>query len=84
MKAQATVATLGLCHLRKGVDACVIGLDDSECCQRLREMGLTVGTRCRIRQVAPLGDPVEIEFRGCRLCVRRAEAAGIQVETIAG
>ncbi len=54
----------------------------SETLQRIQEMGLTVGTTFRVVKIAPLGDPVEIDVRGYRLCLRRAETQGIEVETI--
>ena len=45
--------------------------------RRLMELGLVPGTEVRFVKVAPLGDPMEIEVRGCRLSVRRDEAAEI-------
>lgn len=48
--------------------------------QRLLAMGLLPGTEVRVVQVAPLGDPVEIEFNGMRLSLRRADAAAVQIE----
>jgi len=50
--------------------------------RRLAEMGLVEGTEFTVVKVAPLGDPIEIELRGCRLCLRRKDAGGIQVECI--
>jgi Fe2+ transport system protein FeoA len=47
---------------------------------RLLEMGLTPGTELAILGAAPLGDPLELEVRGYRLSIRRAEAARVQVE----
>lgn len=49
---------------------------------RLQEMGLTVGTEFRVVKVAPFGDPIEIDFRGTRLCLRRAEAVGFVLERL--
>jgi Fe2+ transport system protein FeoA len=43
--------------------------------RRLMEMGLTPGTAISLVNVAPLGDPVEIELRSGRLSIRRHEAA---------
>ena len=37
-----------------------------------------------IVNVAPLGDPLEIEVRACRLSIRRAEAARIEVGPVSG
>lgn len=48
--------------------------------KRLQEMGLTVGTEFKVTKVAPLGDPIEIELRGYRLCLRKAETDGFLVE----
>lgn len=50
--------------------------------RRLMEMGLLPGTRVEVRRVAPLGDPIELRLRGYALCIRRAEAADIEVEQI--
>lgn len=46
---------------------------------RLLEMGLTPGVVVRVVAQAPLGDPLEVEVRGYRLSIRRAEAARIAV-----
>ncbi len=48
--------------------------------RRLVELGLLPGTRVELEGVAPLGDPVRLRLRGCRLCLRREEAEGIFVE----
>jgi len=50
--------------------------------RRLMEMGLVPGTEVRVTNVAPLGDPLEIEVRACRLSIRRREAAQILVEPL--
>lgn len=47
--------------------------------RRLMEMGLVPGTEVVLRNVAPLGDPLEIEVRHGRLSIRRLEAAQIRV-----
>ncbi len=47
--------------------------------QRLLAMGLLPGVEVEVVQVAPLGDPVEIAFRGMRLSLRKADAAAVTV-----
>jgi len=47
--------------------------------RRVMEMGLVPGTEVIVRNVAPLGDPLEIEVRHARLSIRKHEAAQIQV-----
>lgn len=48
--------------------------------RRILDMGLVKGTRLKVLRVAPLGDPIEIVFKGIYLTLRKKEATGIQVE----
>ncbi len=50
--------------------------------RRILDMGLVKGTRFKVLRVAPLGDPIEIVFKGVYLTLRKQEAAGVQVEKI--
>ena len=50
--------------------------------QRLLEMGLTIGTKIKIKRYAPLGDPIEIMIRNYRLSIRRNEARHIIVQKV--
>jgi ferrous iron transport protein A len=47
--------------------------------RRLADLGFLPRTEIRVLRCAPLGDPVEYELRGYRLCLRRAEAARVMV-----
>jgi ferrous iron transport protein A len=49
---------------------------------RLLEMGLTPGAVVAVVGRAPLGDPLEIEVRGYRLSIRKAEAARVEVDPL--
>ena len=42
---------------------------------RLLEMGMTEGVVVTLTRRAPFGDPLEIELRGTRLCLRKDDAA---------
>ncbi|MCF3651417.1 FeoA family protein [Synoicihabitans lomoniglobus] len=48
---------------------------------RLREMGLLPGTALKLVRTAPLGDPLEIKFRGYNLTLRKTEADHVMVTT---
>ncbi len=50
--------------------------------RRLMELGLVPGTEIRVVNVAPLGDPLELAVRGCRLSIRREEAQAIELEQV--
>lgn len=47
--------------------------------RRIMDMGLIKGTRFKVVRVAPLGDPMEILFKGLHLALRKNEAEGIFV-----
>ncbi len=75
-----TTATTSLDELDAGSHGTIVGIGcpgPVRC--RLMDMGLTPGTEVRIEGVAPLGDPIIVCARGCRLGLRRTEASGITV-----
>ncbi len=47
---------------------------------RLLAMGLLPGVLIHVVGVAPLGDPMMVQFGGCRLSLRLEEAATLTVE----
>jgi ferrous iron transport protein A len=74
---------LSLDQLRIGQRACIAGVEgDDSVVQRLMEMGLLEGEYVEVIGVAPLGDPLEIQLRDYRLCLRRSEAARIVVHEV--
>jgi len=69
--------------LRQGMVVRVSAVEsDSVDCRRLEEMGLTAGTQFRVVKVAPFGDPIEIDVRGYRLCLRKGETLGYVLESV--
>ncbi len=60
----------------------VLVTSDNEETIRLQEMGLTAGTHFRVVKVAPFGDPIEIELRGYRLCLRKRETDCFEIELV--
>jgi ferrous iron transport protein A len=74
---------LTLADLDAGRHARVIDvLGDDSIAVRIMEMGIIQGEPLRVVGWAPLGDPMEVELRGYRLSLRKAEAARITIETI--
>ena len=45
--------------------------------ERLADLGFVPGTPVQVVRKAPLGDPIEVEIRGYRLCLRAEEAAAV-------
>jgi ferrous iron transport protein A len=52
----------------------------SEISRRLGDLGFVPGTVLSVVRRAPLGDPVELDLRGYRLCLRLEQLAGLRVE----
>jgi ferrous iron transport protein A len=72
---------ISLSELRVGDEARVAGfVAGSAYADQLMRLGLIPGTALRIRRIAPLGDPVEIRFRGFSLALRPREAACLLLE----
>ena len=71
---------LTFAELRVGMKATVVTVDkDAAFCDRLLEIGLTPGAEFKVVKVAPFGDPVEIDIRGYRLCLRKSECCCLRV-----
>lgn len=67
--------------LKAGEKAVVKEYDEkNDIMSYLVEMGLLVGTSLELIKFAPLGDPLEIRFRGYHLSIRRSIAKRILVE----
>lgn len=47
---------------------------------RIRELGFVPGTTVAVLRRGPLGDPVHLELRGYRICLRKADLAPVHVE----
>ena len=51
--------------------------------QRLLALGLMPGMQVKLVRVAPLGDPIAIEFQNQCVSLRKAEAEAVQVKILA-
>ena len=43
-------------------------------------MGFVKGAELKVKKVATLGDPIELNLKGYDICLRREEAKNIEVE----
>jgi len=80
MAATASTAPHCLADLPPGSVARIAAVDpQSPIGRRLLDLGFVPGTQVRVVRRAPLGDPVEYELRGYRVCLRRSEALRVEV-----
>ena len=74
---------LHLVDLKMGQVGKVIGLHNKPAIKRrLMDMGLTKGVIVKVKKIAPLGDPIDIELRGYELCIRKDDLREIDIEVI--
>lgn len=73
-----------LSDLQLGQSAIVTGIHNENRLirRRLLDMGITTGVKVKIKKIAPLGDPVDIELRGYELCLRKSDIENIDIEVI--
>ena len=73
-----------LADLFIGQKAKVIKLNtiDKALRRRLLDMGITEGVQIKVKRIAPLGDPYDIELRGYELCLRKKDLSLIDVEVM--
>lgn len=50
--------------------------------RRLLDMGITKNVEIKLKKIAPMGDPVDIELRGYELCLRLDDLKNIDIEVI--
>lgn len=81
-KVKETIVSLS--KLKKGQKGKVVFLHtkDKGLRRRLLDMGITEGVLVRIKKIAPLGDPIDIELRGYELCLRKKDLNDIDVEVV--
>lgn len=73
---------LTLKDTQPGMVVRIDSLGDTELKQRLMTMGLIPGTRVKILNSAPFGDPIAIRLRSYNLAMRRDDAAHIEVSQV--
>lgn len=85
MKKKLNIGEQGhLSDLVIGQRAKVLALhnDNKALRRRLLDMGITSGVEIKLKKIAPLGDPVDIEIRGYELCLRLDDLKNIDIEVI--
>lgn len=80
MPAASAETAVHLADLQVGEQATVVGFRERGAyTENLLRLGLIPGTTFQVLRRAPLGDPLEIQFRGFALALRPAEAGDLIV-----
>ncbi len=59
-----------------------INISNKQIKRHLLDMGITRGVKVKIKKIAPMGDPIDIELRDYELCLRKADLKQIEVEVV--
>ncbi len=75
---------MNLSELKVGQKAKVLKLniEDKQIKRHLLDMGITRGVVIKVKKIAPMGDPIDLELRDYELCIRKADLAQIEVEVV--
>ncbi len=73
-----------LSELKVGNRAKIVKLnvENREIRRHLLDMGLTRGVEVKVKKIAPVGDPIDIELRDYELCISKSDLSQIEVEVI--
>ena len=69
-----------LSSLSVGKTCLIRSIESEELKVGLMELGITLGERIIISDLAPLGGPIAIRFNGTKIAIRKEDAARIIVE----
>ena len=73
-----------LSELKVGEHAKIVKLnvENKEIRRHLLDMGLTRDVEVKVKKIAPIGDPIDIELRDYELCISKSDLSQIEVEVI--
>ena len=75
----AAVASVRLTELEPGRKGRITADPAAQVPERLLDLGFVPGTEVAVVRRGALGDPVELELRGYRICVRRKDLSELRV-----
>ena len=73
-------AILRLSDLKRGEEAKIKQVEQSDITEKLLEMGCLPGERIRVEHIAPLGGPIAISVVGYKFSLRKSDAAHVILE----
>jgi len=73
-----------LSELKVGQKARIVRLNiqNKEIRRHLLDMGLTRGVEVKVKKIAPVGDPIDIELRDYELCISKSDLRQVEVEVV--
>ena len=73
-----------LSELKIGQKAIVkkLNFENRQIRRHLLDMGVTRGVKVKVKKIAPMGEPIDLELRGYELALRKSELKNIEAEVV--
>ena len=71
MKNKGQICNLSELKIMQQAIVTNINIKNKNIKRHLLDMGITKGVKIKIKKIAPMGDPVDIELRGYELAIRK-------------
>lgn len=78
MKNKGQICNLSELKIMQQAIVTNINIKNKNVKRHLLDMGITKGVKIKIKKIAPMGDPVDIELRGYELAIRKKDLKDIE------
>ena len=78
MKNKGQICNLSELKIMQQAIVTNINIKNKNIKRHLLDMGITKGVKIKIKKIAPMGDPVDIELRGYELAIRKKDLKDIE------
>ncbi len=78
MKNKGQICNLSELKIMQQAIVTNINIKNKNIKRHLLDMGITKGVKIKIKKIAPMGDPIDIELRGYELAIRKKDLKDIE------
>lgn len=78
MKNKSQICNLSELKIMQQAIVTNINIKNKNIKRHLLDMGITKGVKIKIKKIAPMGDPIDIELRGYELAIRKKDLKDIE------
>ncbi len=78
MKNKGQICNLSELKIMQQAIVTNINIKNKNVKRHLLDMGITKGVKIKIKKIAPMGDPIDIELRGYELAIRKKDLKDIE------
>ena len=79
MKNKGQICNLSELKIMQQAIVTNINIKNKNIKRHLLDMGITKGVKIKIKKIAPMGDPIDIELRGYELAIRKKDLKAVSI-----